>query len=124
MKAVAATGGAICVNFIGGFLNAEGDARPARIAEHIQHIADLTGPEHLCAGSDYVYNYAGTLDWVLRNPEMFPPEMGYASPSHMGMPGEIWGVVRYLQEENGWTDEEIIGLIGGNLLRVYEANWQ
>ena len=40
------------------------------------------------------------------------------------MPGEIWGVVRYLQEENGWTDEEIIGLIGGNLLRVYEANWQ
>ena len=23
-----------------------------------------------------------------------------------------------------WTDDEIIGLIGGNLLRVYEANWK
>ena len=42
----------------------------------------------------------------------------------MGMPGEIWGVVRYLQENNGWTDEEIIGLLGRNLLRVYAANWQ
>ena len=124
MKAVASTGGAICVNFIGGFLNTDGDARPARIAEHIQYIADLTSPQYLCAGSDYVYNYAGTLAWVLSNPDQFPPSMGYASPSHMGMPGEIWGVVRYLQEENGWTDEEIIGLIGGNLLRVYKANWE
>ena len=124
MKAVADTGGVICVNFIGGFLNADGDARPARIAEHIQHIADLTNRESVCAGSDYVYNYAGTLDWILRNPEQFPPSMGYATPSHMGMPGEIWGVVRYLQDENGWTDEEIVGLIGGNLLRVYQANWQ
>lgn len=124
MQAVAATGGAICINFIGGFLNADGDARPESIAAHIQHVADLTGPEHVCAGSDYVYNYAGTLDWILRNPEQFPPSMGYATPSHMGMPGEIWGAVKYLQENNGWTDEEIIGLLGGNLLRVYEANWK
>ena len=124
MKAVAATGGAICINFIGGFLNADGDARPEAIAEHIQHVRELAGPEAVCAGSDYVKNYAGTLDWVLRNPEMFPPEMGYASPSHMGMPREIWGVVRYLQENHGWTNDEIVGLIGGNLLRVYKANWQ
>ncbi|MGI9199407.1 MAG: dipeptidase [Woeseiaceae bacterium] len=124
MLAVAGTGGAICINFIGGFLNTEGDARPAAIAEHIQHVANLTSKENVCAGSDYVYNYAGTLMWVLQNPEQFPPSMGYATPSHMGMPGEIWGVVRYLQENNGWTDEEIIGLTGGNLLRVYEANWE
>jgi len=124
MKAVAETGGAICVNFIGGFLNAEGDARPASIAAHIQHVADLTGPEHVCAGSDYVYNYAGTLLWILKNPDQFPPSMGYATPSHMGMPGEIWGAVKYLQDHNGWTDEEIIGLLGGNLMRVYEANWE
>jgi membrane dipeptidase len=124
IEAVASTGGAICVNFIGGFLNPEGDARPASIAQHIQHIRDHVGPEYVCAGSDYVYNYAGTLDWILRNPDQFPPSMGYATPSHMGMPGEIWGVVRYLQENHGWTDDEIVGLIGGNLLRVYKANWQ
>lgn len=78
----------------------------------------------MCAGSDYVYNYAGTLLWILKNPDQFPPSMGYATPSHMGMPGEIWGAVRYLQENNGWTDDEIVGLIGGNLLRVYKANWE
>lgn len=94
------------------------------IAEHIQHVRDTTGPEHVCAGSDYVHYYAGTLDWVLRNPEMFPPEMGYAMLSHIGVPDEIWGVVRYLQENNGWIDEGIVGLIGGNPLWVYEASWE
>lgn len=124
MKAVAATGGAICINFIGGFLNPQGDARPMSIAKHIEYVKNLVGAAAVCAGSDYVYNYAGTLDWVLRNPEMFPPEMGYATPSHMGMPGEIWGAVKVLEETYGWTDEEIRGLLGENLLRVYRANWE
>ena len=60
---------------------------------------------------------------ILNAPEKYPPESGYATPSHMGMPGEIWGAVRYLQEHYGWTDDEIRGLLGENLLRVYEANW-
>lgn len=123
IKAVAATGGVICVNFIGGFLNPQGLARPYDIAKHVQYIRKLAGPEATCVGPDYVYNYAETLGWVLRNPKNFPVEMGYATPSHMGKPGEIWGVVRELQDRYGWTDDEIRGFLGGNLLRLYEANW-
>jgi membrane dipeptidase len=124
MKAVAATGGAICINFIGGFLNPQGDARPTSIAKHMQYVKNLVGAEAVCAGSDYVYNYGDSLMMILKNPEKYPPESGYASPSHMGMPGEIWGAVRVLQEVYGWTDKEIRGLLGENLLRVYEMNWQ
>ena len=58
------------------------------------------------------------------NPENFPPEMGYASPSHMGKPGEIWGVVRELENRYGWDEREIRGFLGENLLRLYKANWQ
>ena len=123
IKAVAATGGAICINFIGGFLNPEGDARPARIAEHMEYVKNLVGAQAVCAGSDYVYNYGDSLMMILKNPEKYPPESGYASPSHMGMPGEVWGAVGVLQDVYGWTDDEIVGLLGGNLLRVYEANW-
>jgi membrane dipeptidase len=123
VKAVAATGGVICVNFIGGFLNPQGLARPFDIAKHVQYIRNLVGPEALCSGSDYVFNYAETLLWVLQNPKNFPVEMGYATPSHMGKPGEVWGVVRELQETYGWTDAEIRGFLGGNLLRLYEANF-
>jgi membrane dipeptidase len=124
VKAVAATGGVICVNFIGGFLDPQGLARPYDIAKHVEYIRNLVGPEAVCAGSDYVFNYADTLLWILRNPKNFPPEMGYATPSHMGKPGEVWGVVRELEETFGWSRQEIRGFLGENLLRVYEANWQ
>ncbi len=124
VKAVAATGGVICVNFIGGFLNSKGEARPYDIAKHVEYIKNLVGAKCTCVGPDYVYNYAETLDWVLRNPENFPPEMGYASPSHMGKPGEIWGVVRELEDTFGCTESEIRGFLGENLLRVYKANWE
>ena len=123
VRAVAATDGVICVTFIGGFLNPQGTARPYDIAKHVQYIRDMVGPEATCVGPDYVYNYAETLLWILENPENFPIEMGYATPSHMGKPGEIWGVVRELQLQYGWTDNEIRGFLGGNLLRVYRDNF-
>lgn len=124
VKAVAGTGGVICVNFIGGFLNEQGLARPFDIAKHVAYIRNLAGPESVCAGSDYVYNYADTLMWILKNPKNFPVEMGYATPSHMGKPGEIWGVVRELQMTYGWTEKEIRGFLGENLMRVYSANFE
>ena len=123
VKAVAATDGVICVTFIGGFLNPKGEARPYDIAKHVQYIRNLAGPQATCVGPDYVYNYAETLDWILRNPKDFPIESGYATPSHMGKPGEIWGVVRVLRDRYRWTDEEIRGFLGENILRVYKANW-
>jgi membrane dipeptidase len=124
IKAVAATGGAICINFIGGFLNPQGDARPESIAKHMEYVKNLVGAEAVCAGSDYVYNYAEALMWILKDPVQFPPESGYASPSHTGMPGEIWGAVKVLEDTYGWTEKEIRGLLGENLLRVYKANWR
>ena len=62
IQAVAATGGAICINFIGGFLNPQGDARPMSIAKHMEYVKNLVGAEAVCAGSDYVPNYADALD--------------------------------------------------------------
>lgn len=124
IQAVASTGGVICINFIGGFLNPQGDSSPFSIAKHAEYIRNLTGPEHVCAGSDYVWNYGDTLHWILNNPKDFPVEMGYATPSHMGKPSEMWGAARVLEETYGWTHEEVAGFLGENLVRVYEANWK
>ena len=124
IKAVGSTGGVVCVNYIGGFLNPQGDATPFSIAKHVQHVRNLIGVEATCSGSDYVFNYGETLDWVLKNPKMFPPSMGYGTPSHMGKPSEVWGIVRVLQDTYGWTDKEIQGFLGENIMRVYKANWK
>lgn len=38
IKAVASTGGAICLNFLGGFLNCAGNASLKEIAMHVDYI--------------------------------------------------------------------------------------
>ncbi|TRX53434.1 dipeptidase [Thalassomonas sp. M1454] len=124
MRAIASTGGVICTNFIGGFLNKHAMARPTDIAKHVQYVRDLVGVEATCAGSDYVYNLNDLNKWILANPDQFPPEMGYASPSQLGLPSEIWGVVRVLEDRYNWTEEEVRMFLGDNLLRVYAANWK
>jgi len=124
MRAVAETGGAICVNYLGGFLNDRGDATPPAIAEHVQYVRELVGVEATCAGVDYVQNYGVALRPVIANPEKYPPEQGYGSETQMAPPGDIWGVARVLEEQYGWTEEEIRGYLGENILRVYRANWQ
>ncbi|MEP1200700.1 dipeptidase [Tateyamaria sp.] len=123
IQAVAAGGGAVCLNFIGGFLNPHGLARPYDIAKHVEYVGNLVGREHVCSGSDYVFNYADTLEWILLDPVQFPVESGYATPSQMGKPQEVWGVARVLEERFGWSGDEIRGFLGENVLRVYRANW-
>jgi microsomal dipeptidase-like Zn-dependent dipeptidase len=33
-------------------------------------------------------------------------------------------MVPVLEEKYGWTEKEIRGFLGENVLRVYEANWK
>ncbi len=124
IKAVAETGGCICVNYLGGFLNEEGDASPEAIAKHVQYIRELVGWEATCGGSDYVHNYAQALDPIIRNQDKYPISSGYGTVTEMGFPEDIWGVARILEVQYNWTEEEIRGFLGENLLRVYKANWK
>ncbi len=126
LEAVAATGGLICTNALGGFLNKEGNAGPSDIARHVQYVKELVGAEHTCFGSDYLTpdNYLSALEFVLRDPVSYPPALGYGSPTQIGEPGDIWGVVAVLETEYGWTEQEIRGFLGENAMRVFEANWR
>lgn len=127
LEAVAGTGGVICVNGLGGFLNKEGNARPEDIASHVNYIKDLVGVQHTGFGSDHLTPevYIEALDFVLRNPDSFPPELGYGTQTQIALPRDIWGVVAMLEQKHRWNEEEEIkGFLGKNLMRVYEANWK
>ncbi len=123
IRAVAATGGVVCVNFLGGFLNGQVQATPEAIAKHINYIGQLVGKQATCFGVDYVENYAVALGPIIGNPEKYPPEQGYGLPTQMAPPADAWAVSRVLEEQHGWSESEIRGLMGGNLMRLYEANW-
>jgi len=133
LKAVAANGGAVCVNFGSAFLD-EGfhtaeqavwakkrsgppweswreiraEARAiqpavplARLLDHIQHVAKVAGVEHTCLGSDF--------DGV----PVTPVGMEDASK----LPAITAGL-----RARGFSPADVEKILGGNVLRVLEAN--
>ena len=139
VRAVGKNGGAVCVNFYPGFLdrktydetkNAEAELEKAGVythklstaerrktflplnsrinhadigtlSDHIVKLIELAGPDHVCLGSDF--------DGI-----PFPPR-GLEDASKL--PALTQELVR-----RGLGDETITKLLGGNLLRVLEAN--
>ena len=98
-------------------------ATPKSIAKHIEYVRQLVGAQATCFGVDYVQNYGVALDPIIRNPAKYPPAQGYGLPTHMAPPADVWAVAQILEEQHGWSEAEIHGLMGGNLMRVYKANW-
>jgi membrane dipeptidase len=60
----------------------------------------------------------------LRNPDSYPPELGYGAQTQIALPRDIWGVVAVLENTYDWSQDEVRGFLGENLMRVYEANWE
>ncbi len=134
LKAAARNGGAVCVNFGSGFLDdrffaAEEAIRTrvrgldlaprelwrvvreetarlppvplARLIDHIDHIARVAGVDHVCLGSDF--------DGVA------------ATPAGLEDASKLPAVTVELRKR-GYTPGEVEKILGGNTLRVLEAN--
>ena len=71
----------------------------AAVADHIEHIRDLAGVDHIGIGSDYDGN------------DSWPTGLEDVSK----FPNLIAELVR-----RGWSDEDILKVMGGNVLRALE----
>lgn len=57
LRGIAATGGVVGVNFITGFIDPV-EPTVARIVDHIEHIAEVAGIDHVGIGPDFIKEYA------------------------------------------------------------------
>ena len=124
MLAIASTDGVVCPTGAGLFLNKELDASPERYVEHVVYVADLIGKDKVCFSTDMVHNY---LDYAKSNLagsiDVYPPELGFGSPlSNLGAE-HIWDVAAILEDKYGWSEKEVRGFLGENVMRVFAANW-
>lgn len=92
-------GGVVMQVFYPGYVAPDGGdvATVAQVADHIEHIADVAGHDHVGIGSDFdgIPAYITGLEDVSTFPVLFV-ELA----------------------RRGWTDEELAGLAGENVLRV------
>jgi len=121
IRACADGGGVLGITGLSAFLG-EGGATPARVVDHIDHVAQLVGPRHVGLGLDYVYDLATFELFVARMPERYPPEAGYSDMAQL----ELEDIPRITAEllRRGYAEKEIRGILGENWLRVCSEVWK
>ncbi|MFF1710209.1 dipeptidase [Streptomyces sp. NPDC058268] len=117
VRATAANGGVICVNLFAPFLH-ESDYTLDRLVDHIEHLVDVAGLEHVGLGPDFVQEVmADTTPPCCAHPvvegvrtDQFLP--GLEGPA--GLPLVTEALLR-----RGWADGDIARVLGGNVLRLF-----
>ncbi|CAH0551698.1 unnamed protein product [Brassicogethes aeneus] len=96
-------GGIVMVNFFSQFIS-RGNATIKDVTDHINHIADIAGIDHVGIGSDFdgVPSYPKGLEDTSKYPDLFD----------------------LLREQNKtkWTVENLEKLAGRNFIRVFKTN--
>ncbi|KIY71101.1 hypothetical protein CYLTODRAFT_419110 [Cylindrobasidium torrendii FP15055 ss-10] len=90
----------IMVNFAPAFVADPGQATLDVVADHVDHLAEVTGKQHVGIGSDY--------DGIDSTPVGLEDVSTYPA-----LIAELY--------KRGWSKDELAGLTGGNLLRVLEG---
>ena len=120
--ACAKTGGIIGVNGVGKFLSERGTAEVDDLLAHILYYADLVGPSHIALGMDHVYYLEQHYKTVASKPETWPK--GYPPPPwHYFTPEKVPELTEALLRK-GFSDHDVMGILGENFLRVAEQVWQ
>ncbi|MCU0505093.1 MAG: dipeptidase [Chloroflexi bacterium] len=124
IRGCAATGGVVCVTGIGRFLG--GDAGTATFVDHVAYIADLVGPAHVGISLDYAFEVGGIEDLLSAHPEYWPPSeypAGSGGPHDFMPPGSLPEITAVMLQR-GFSEVEVRGVLGENMLRVASQVWK
>ncbi len=119
LRAIAATGGVIGINVLPVFVDPQ-NATLDRVAEHLEHVAEVAGGDHVGLGPDFLLPY---IDAV------FPQYDTFVDLEDVDMKASVPGLAttRDLPNvtakllERGWSEPDVRKVLGENWLRVFRA---
>jgi membrane dipeptidase len=121
IKACAGTGGVIGINGIGLFL---GDTRSSRFVDHVAHVADLVGTDHVGIGLDYAFEAKGLDDLTSAHPDYWPQSEGYGTVGIGFVPPEQFPEIVETMLDRGFAERDVRAILGENFLRVAGQVWK
>ena len=123
IKACAKTGGVVGITGVSLFLG-ENDTTSETFVNHIAHAADLVGAEHVGISLDYAFD-AENVDGLLDAHKAYWPENeDYGRwPTSYVPPKQLMEITE-IMVQRGFRDREILGVLGGNFMRVASAVWK
>lgn len=121
IRAIAETGGVIGMNFYGKFVDLD-DPTVERMADHVEHIANLVGLRHIGIGADF-------LEKPIRDIAKAAYVYGPHPPSDLDawIPDcqEVEQLPRFTAclLERGFSRDDLALILGENWLRVFRQVW-
>ncbi len=131
IKAIAATGGVVCISGVSAFLGA---AHPdaTDLARHAAYVANLVGAQHVGIGMDNSFRQPelndtppDTASGKFDSSFWWPANAGYrrgVSPMRYPSP-QTWQELPAALAKVGMQPQEINGVLGSNMLRVAAMCW-
>ena len=102
---LAKNGGVLGISFCPFFLKPDGDASVDDVIDHIDYVVNLVGDEHVGIGSDY--------DGL---PQGINPAKKLEQSSY-------FPVLTKSLLSRGYSQKQIVRILGGNFIRVFEQVW-
>ena len=118
LRGIAATGGVIGLTAVPSFIGAE-PATIARWVDHLAHVIELVGTEHVGIGADFIQQVQD-LGAVLEIDD-WGPDWGKRLPPFEGMssPEDLPGLTAELRRR-GFSEQDMARIYHGNYFRVFE----
>ncbi|MER7788498.1 membrane dipeptidase [Streptomyces sp. NPDC097640] len=115
IRGITATGGMVCVNFLGEFLATDPAERTVdRLADHVLHVVEVAGVDRVGLGPDFIKEVSGDVSPPccedLEYAELVVP--GLEGPR--GLPLVTEALVR-----RGLPEGDILKILGGNVLELF-----
>ncbi|TPJ77160.1 membrane dipeptidase [Mesorhizobium sp. B2-6-2] len=120
--ACAEKGGLIGVCGAGKFLTASQESTVEGLADHIDHIAGLVGDSNVALGLDAVYYPEVFYRLYAERRDAYPADVPPPPWNYFDQ-----GELRHLPDvllARGYSDESIVGILGGNFLRLASRVWK
>jgi membrane dipeptidase len=118
-QALARRGGVVGLHMLAQFLTGSTEASLDRFLDHVDHLVRLCGPAHVGLGPDCMEAWPAAVYrelWI--GTEMAALEFRY--PPEFDSLAKCPNVTRGLVAR-GYDDDAIRGILGGNMLRVFET---
>lgn len=118
IRAIGQGGGVVCANAVPGFID-PGNPNVERMVDHIEHIADVAGAEHVGIGTDFCVElfeelYSPHQKLVLEGIDARQKLEGLWKAPQMPLLTEV-------MLRRGMTEAQVRAILGGNLLRLFDA---